>query len=158
MFPLCYAFANTLNQGNCTHSDEERCKVGTWVVNEVHKTVDKGYGLVDVFEFWEYTVTCYNKNTNSGGLFAEYVSMFLKLKQESYGYPSWVQSEEDKEKYIEDNRHGEGIALDKASISENARQRTLATLKLNSMSGKWAQNQNKTQTNFLTSLKEFTSF
>ena len=83
MFPLCYAFANTLNQGNCTHSDEERCKVGTWVVNEVHKTVDKGYGLVDVFEFWEYEVTCYNKDTNSVGLFAEYVNMYLNLKQGS---------------------------------------------------------------------------
>ena len=68
--------------------------------------------------------------------------MFLKLKQESAGYPSWVQSEEDKYRYIEDYRRSEGIVLDKASISKNAGQRTLAKLKLNSMWGKWAQNQN----------------
>jgi hypothetical protein len=78
-------------------------------------------------------------DTNSG-LFAEYVNMFLKLKQESSGYPSWVQCEEQKDEYIKDYRRAEGIALDKASISKNLGQRTLAKLKLNSMWGKWAQN------------------
>jgi hypothetical protein len=31
--------------------------VGTWVVDEVSKGVEKGYVLVRVFEFWEYTGT-----------------------------------------------------------------------------------------------------
>jgi hypothetical protein len=57
MFPLCSASADTLNQENCTHSDEERLIVETWVVDEVSKAVEMGYGLVDVFEFWEYSVT-----------------------------------------------------------------------------------------------------
>jgi len=47
--------------------------VGIWLADEVRKAVDMGYGLVDVFEFWEYSVTCFDKDTNSGGLFAEYV-------------------------------------------------------------------------------------
>jgi len=81
--------------------------------------------------------------------------MFLKLKQESSGYPSWVQSEENKDKYIEDYRRAAGIAPDKASISKNAGQRTLAKLKLNSIWGKWAQNQNKTQTTIVNSEKVF---
>jgi len=81
--------------------------------------------------------------------------MFLKLKQESSGYPSWVQSEENKGKYIKDYRRAEGIALDKASISKNSGQRNLAELKLNSMWGKWAQNQNKTQTTIDDFEKEF---
>jgi hypothetical protein len=81
-----------------------------------------------------------------GGLFAEYANMLLKLKRESSGYPFWFCSEDDKDKYIEDYRLAEGIALDKVSISKNSGQRTLAKLKLNSMWGKWAQNQNKTQT------------
>jgi hypothetical protein len=54
--------------------------------------------------------------------------MFLKLKQEASGYPSRVQSEEDKIKYIEDYRRAEGIVLDKASISKNVGQRTLAMI------------------------------
>jgi hypothetical protein len=41
-----------------------------------------------------------DKDTSSGGLFAGYVNMFLKLKQESYGYPAWVQTEDDKDRYI----------------------------------------------------------
>ena len=112
---------------------------------------------MDVYEFWEYEVTCFDKDTNSGSLFAEYVNMFLKLKQESSSYPSLVQSEENKDKYIEDYRRAEGIALDKASISKNAGQRTLAKLKLNSMWGKWAQNQRR-QTTIINSDKVLRAF
>jgi len=85
-------------------------------VNEVRKAVEMGNGLVDVLEFWEYKVTCFDRGTNSGCLFVEYVNMFRKLKQDSSGYTSWVQSEADKDKYVEDYRRAEGIALDKASI------------------------------------------
>jgi len=123
-------------------------------VHEVHKAIETGYGLVDLLEFCEYKVTCFDRGTNSGGLFAEYVNMFLKLKQESSVYPSCLQSEVDKDKYIEDYRRAEGIALDKASISKNAGQRTMGKLKLNSMWGKLEQNQNKTQTTHETSMKE----
>jgi hypothetical protein len=74
-------------------------------VNEVCKAAEIGYGLVEVFGFWEYAVTRFVKDdVTSGGLFAEYVNMFIKLKQESSGYPSWVQSENDKDRYIEDDR------------------------------------------------------
>ena len=68
MFPLCSACADTMNQGPCSHSDEEWCIVGTWVVDEVRKAVDMGYGLVDMYEFWEYEVTCFDRDSNSGGL------------------------------------------------------------------------------------------
>ena len=49
-------------------------------MDEVRKALDMGYGLVDVLEFWECGVTCFDKDTNSGDLFAQYVNMFLKLK------------------------------------------------------------------------------
>ena len=146
-----------MNQGPCNHSDEERYIVGTWVVDEVCKGIHIGYGLLDVFEFWEYKVTCFDKDTNAGVLFVQYVNMFLKLKQESSGYPSWVQCEEDKDRYIEDYWRAEEIAIDKASVSKNAVQRTLAKLKLNSMWGKWASNQNKTQTIVVDTERVFTS-
>jgi len=57
-----------MNQGTGTHSDAERCIVGTWVVNEVRKAIAMGYALVGVFVFWEYEVTCFYKGANSGGL------------------------------------------------------------------------------------------
>jgi hypothetical protein len=104
-----------MHQDCCTHFDEDRYISGTWVFNEFHTAIDLGYSLGEVFEFWGYEVTCYEKTTNSG-LFARYVNIFLKLKQEASGYRSWVQSEEDKDRYIEDYRRAEGISLDKAAI------------------------------------------
>jgi len=131
------------------------CIIGSWLKDEVHKAVDMGYGLVEVFEFWEYSGTYFDKDTNSGGRFEEYVNTFLKLKQESSGFQSCLKSEDHKDRYIEDYRRSEGIALDKASISKNSGQRTLAKINLNSMWGKWAQNQNKPQTTIVDSEKEF---
>ena len=46
-----------------------------------HTAIEMGYGLVNVFEFWEYEITCFDSGTNSGGLFAEYVNMLLKLNR-----------------------------------------------------------------------------
>jgi len=91
-FPFCSACADRMNQGDCTHSDEERRIVGTWVVDEVHKAVEMGHDVVDTFEFCEYEVTYFDRDSNAGGLFAEYVDIFLKLKQVTSGYPSLVQS------------------------------------------------------------------
>ena len=34
-----------------------------------------GYILVNAIEFWEYEVTCFDRGTNSGGIFAEYVNV-----------------------------------------------------------------------------------
>ena len=44
MFPLYSACAETMKQSPCTHSDEERCIVVAWVVDDVRKAVDMGYG------------------------------------------------------------------------------------------------------------------
>ena len=57
-------------------------------MDEVRKAIDMGYILVKVFVFWEYEITCFDRGTNSGGPFSGYINMFLKLKQESSGYPS----------------------------------------------------------------------
>ena len=57
-----------------------------------------GNDVVDMFEDWKYKVKCFDKDCNAGGLIAGYVNMFLKLKRESTAYPSWVQSEEDKDR------------------------------------------------------------
>jgi len=69
-------------------------------VGEISKAVEMSYTLLTVSELWEYSVTQHDKRDNSGELFSDYINMFLKLKQESNGYPSWEQSEDVKEKYI----------------------------------------------------------
>ena len=60
-----------MNQGSCTHSDVERCIVGTWIGHEVRKAVEMSYSLVDVFEFWEYSVILLDRESNSGVISAE---------------------------------------------------------------------------------------
>jgi len=69
-----------MNQGNCAHTDKERCIFGTWVVNEDRKAIEMGYGLLTVFQFWEIEITYFDRGTKSAGLFAEFVHMFLKFK------------------------------------------------------------------------------
>ena len=64
MFPLRSTCDDSMNQGNRKHSDEELSIVGIWVVDEVRKDVEVGYGLLDVFEFCDYKLTCYGKDTN----------------------------------------------------------------------------------------------
>jgi hypothetical protein len=139
-----------MDQGNCTHTDEERCIFGRWVVDMFRNAIEMGYILGNVFEFWEYEITCFNRGTNSIGLFAEYVNMFLKLKQESSGYPAWVQSEADKDNYIEDYRRAELLLCTRHQFPK-MQGKGLAKLKLNSM---WENglNQNKTQTTLVTSV------
>ena len=64
-FPPYSACADTMNPVHCTHSDEERCIVVTCVVDEILKAVEMGYGVMDVFEVWDYEVTCFDKYTNT---------------------------------------------------------------------------------------------
>ena len=101
--------------------------VGTWVLDEVRKTMEMGYGLGGRVWILGIFFNVLSQRYHFSRRFCRLVNMFLKLKQESSDYPSWVQSDEDKEKYIEDYRRAEGIASDKASISKNAGQRLRKT-------------------------------
>ena len=99
--------------------------------------VEKLYSILKIFEVYEYQITQYSRETaEGGGLFVDYINTFLKLKAEASGYPSWVRSPEDEERYIQSFRESEGIELDKASIKHKAAKRGLAKLCLNSMWGK----------------------
>ena len=46
------------------------------------------------------------------------MNTFLRIKKESSGYPNWVQTEDDKDKYIENYFQNEGIQLIKENIRE----------------------------------------
>jgi hypothetical protein len=65
-------------------------------------------------ELYQNEVTQYNPETGNGGLFVEYINTFLKLKAEASGYPSWVQTPADEDRYIRQFFDGEGIQLDKS--------------------------------------------
>ena len=51
-------------------------------------------------EVYEYQVTQYDPQTINLGLFVQYIDILLKLTAEAYGYPRWIQSPSDEDRYI----------------------------------------------------------
>ena len=83
---------------------------GVWVSEEFKKAVEKGYTNVRMQEVWHFeSSTVYNKSTKEGCLFPPYIDYFIKIKQESSGYPTHAQSEAEKQRYINDYFEHEGI-------------------------------------------------
>jgi len=123
VFTLCRTCAEN-EQDKCDHSVDERSLTGTWVLLEVQKAVQLGYKVIDIYEIWHWDETeQYDVDKKSGGIFTEYINLFLKGKQESSGFPSGIQSENEKIKYVQDYLNREGINLDINSIENNPAKR-----------------------------------
>jgi len=122
LFCLCSSWATEHNgDGECAHETvAERAHIGTWVIDEVRLAVKMTYEVIEIYEVYEYAVTQYDPQTDQGGLFVEYVDTFLKLKTEATGYPDWVRTPEDEDRYISNFHASEGIRLHKETISPNA--------------------------------------
>ncbi|XP_041351271.1 uncharacterized protein LOC121370216 [Gigantopelta aegis] len=149
-FPLCRTCSDQELQTPCHHSDEERNITGTWCIPEILKAMEKGYQVITVYEVYHWPETTqYNPTTRDGGLFAEYINTFLKLKQEASGWPEWCLTDEDKDQYIRQYRDKEGVQLDKDKITKNPGLRSLAKLCLNSFWGKYGQRLNMKQSAFI---------
>ena len=91
----------------CPHSDEKRTITGTWCTPELLKAVEKGYQILKIHEVWHFP-----EDQRKEGLFAPYVNTWLKHKTEASGWPSGVETEEQKATYINDYKEHEGIDLD----------------------------------------------
>lgn len=154
-FPLCNKCAILENTLQCECSDEERSFTGTYCTPEVDVALNMGYELLKIHEIlhWEET-EMYNKETKEGGIFTQYINKFLKLKQQASGYPSNVKTEEEKDNYISNYFHHEGIQLEKDKIKKNPGLRSLSKLALNSFYGKFGQRTNMKKTKFITDLEE----
>ena len=83
---------------------------------------------------------------------------FLKLKAEACGYPSWVQSPENEDRYISDFAASESNQLDKDAIGSNPAKRGLAKLCLNSMLGLLAERNDRTRTKMISDQHELYRF
>jgi hypothetical protein len=139
----------------CEHvCDADRALTGTWVIDEVRFAVQKSYKIIEICEVYEYTVTQYDPKTGHGGLFVECIDTFLKLKAKASGYPEWVRTPDDEDKYVQSFWGSEAISLDKDAIKFNAAKRGLANLCLNSMWGKLAERANRPQTKLISDRQE----
>jgi len=69
LFCLCKTCAIEQNSDVCTHETiGDRALLGSWVIDEILFAVEKGYRLIEVFEFYEYEVTQYDPASGRGGL------------------------------------------------------------------------------------------
>ena len=142
-FPLCAKCA-AINQKHCNHNDKDRALIGTWVSLEVDKAIEKGYRIEKYYCVWHWDKTLkYDEITKTGGLFTGYINNALKEKQEASGFPPNCDTEEKKDKYIEEYYQNEGILLDKDKIEFNPGKRAVAKIKANSQWGYLAMNNNK---------------
>lgn len=146
-FPLCKQCV-TDNCSECRHSEEERAFWGTFSTIEVEKAIEKGYRILKIHEIWHF------ENTSSD-LFSEYVNYFLRIKQESSGFPDWVQTPEDQVKYVEEYYKHEGVRLRLDKIEYNPGLRALAKLCLNSLWGKFCQKDDRLNTEFVSDPLQF---
>ena len=145
LFPLCATCVQDEmpkrpwdRSAECCHTNEQRVLTGTWCSPELAKAVELGYQVQYIYEVWHFDETCQ-------GLFEDYVNTWLKIKQEASGWPTRVDTEAQKQKYIQDYFEQEGIQLEYDKIEKNPGLRTLAKMMLNSMWGKFGQRLNKTQ-------------
>ena len=109
----------------CRHSTKERTIGGTWTTLELQKAVEKGYTIVKIHEVWHFT-----PENRRVGLFKEYVNTWLKLKQESSGWPAGCVTPEQKEEYVKAYEQHEGIKLE--NVAENPGRKVIAKMLLNS--------------------------
>lgn len=131
VFALCRTCAEIENQQTCNHPDKDREIIGTYTCVELQKAIEKGYRLQEVYEVWSYRGTKYDKNRKQGGLFAEYINRFLKIKQEASGFPAEIKTEREKQDFIRRSEEREGITLDINKIEYNPGLRSLSKLCLN---------------------------
>ena len=83
------------------------------------------------------------------------MNYFLRLKQESSGFPEWVRTPEDQERYIDEYNKYEGILLRKDKIVKNPGLRAFAKLCLNSLWGRFAMRTDRVMTEFITDPLQF---
>jgi hypothetical protein len=148
-FPLCQTCADAENQHPCTCSVEGRSITGTWCTPEIQMAVSKGYKILKIYEVYHFEQSSqYDPTLGEGGLFAQYVNTFLKIKQEASGFPPDCSSEESKLEYIRKYKEKEGIDLEFNKIQKNPGLRCLAKLCLNSFWGKFGQRLSMRQSKF----------
>ena len=148
MFPLCRSCAEKTDPHmRCTHlREEDRRLIGTWVTIKLFAALDRGYKLLDVHEVWHFSkMAQYDRESGEEGIFAGYINTFLRIKQESSGYPDWCKTEQDTIKFKQDYFEAEGIRLEK--VEKNKGMRVIAKI--------MAQRENMTKTEYFAEPSKF---
>jgi hypothetical protein len=145
MFMLCQKCAITKSKKatvvhgplKCNHSDEQRGWTSTMTSIELRAALREGYRIDRCYRIWKYQ--------EFDNLFKEYVQTFMKMKIESSGFPSNVQTPEEKSGWAKEYRERLGIQIDLSAVQMNSGLRYISKLLLNSLWGKFGQRNNLTK-------------
>ncbi|KAF1760395.1 hypothetical protein GCK72_008644 [Caenorhabditis remanei] len=117
----------------CIHSDEEKAFTGTFTTAEIRKALDLGYKITNVYDAVEYESWAKNDASGEGGLFTSYMNKMIALKIYASGWPSDVNTDEEKETFVDDYRK-QGIILDNWDLFDESPGRRLSSkLSINSL-------------------------
>ena len=123
-------------------------KRGVWCSNEIKKACDLGYEIIEIYE-----IRYFKEQTKN--LFKDYVKWFLKIKQQSSGFPDWVKTTADKEEYIRQYKTRQQVSLEIDKIEKNSGLRAISKLCLNSLWGKFGQRTNMSKTEIIDNKASF---
>ena len=159
LFPLCRSCipaelekASPFRSCTCHHTEEERAMVGTWCSPELQKAVEKGYQILHVYEVHHFA-------ERLSGFCPSYIDKWMAVKAENSKLPSWVQTQEDKERFAQQYQDSIGITLDPTKLNgENKGLRQIGKIRMNSSWGRFAMRANKPKTVQVTSLLELHNY
>ena len=114
-----------------------------------------GYVILEIYEVlhWPSNEEI-NGSTGRGGLFTEYINMFLCIKTQASGYPDNVCTLKQIQQYVEEYSSKEGVLL----IERNPSLRSIAKLALNSFYGKFGQCTNMSKMVYITHYENLYDF
>ena len=126
-FTLCARCADQQLQERCSCTTDQRALTGVWCTPEIQKAREMGYVVLKIYEVYHWNEVCSGEDS----LFASYVDGWLKVKQESSGYPSDLTTDEERLHYRQLYEETEGLRLDPEKMRRNPGLRKTAKLCLN---------------------------
>ena len=134
MFALCRRCGEDMIPKTCQCSDEERCWLATAHTNEIQLALKHGYEIVRCIELLHFPperTLQFDKEKGVKSLFSDYIDCWLRVKQESSGYPPGCDTAVQKAGYIERYKDEEDIELRAEKIEHNPGLRFLSKQMLN---------------------------
>ena len=121
MYGLCRTCLEKGLDRLCTHDGSDRWLRGTWTTVELVYALGCGYRLVKVHELYVYE--------RMGPIFEKFYLKLARIKLESEGFPTGVETPEDKQRHVDDlNEKMPGLGLSADRVVKNEARRSFAKL------------------------------
>ena len=159
MFSLCCTCAENKHKQNCTCPPHSHALTHIWCTTELTLVINMGYIILEIYEVlhWPSNEEI-DGSTGRGGLFTEYINMFLRIKTQASGYPDNVCTLKQRQQYVREYSSKEEVLLDPKLIKCNPSLCSIAKLALSSFYGKFGQLTNMSKMVYITRYEKLYDF